>query len=210
MNLKEGFRFQNKLQELLSDTEEILGNEKNVVQVKTTYLRKKVSAEAEDETVLEKPPTEYADRITELVDFMVWLLKEKEALSAAIREAKRNAPIDIDCEVGLNASRQSAAATLTRMIGIRSSEVTVSGGGYGYRFNAEGNQISYKCDVKKVTTIHFDRNRVLAHVRRLTKQIDAVSMDIDRCIVNTDIAYAPPFDVNAPFIEVFEDYLSRR
>ena len=56
----------NKLQELLTEAEEILGNEKNVVQVKTTYLRKKVSADAEDETILEKPPTEYADRITDV------------------------------------------------------------------------------------------------------------------------------------------------
>lgn len=208
MNLKEGFRFQNKLQALLEETEEILGQDANVMQTQITYLRKKVSPEAENETVLEAPPSEYADRVTELADFMIWLLHEKEKLYAAIREAKRNAPIDIDCETGLNAARQSAAAILTRMTGLRSSETTVANGGFGYRFNAEGNQVTYKCDVKKVKTIHFDRNRVLAHVRRLTKQIDAVSADIDRCVVNTELPYAPPFDVNAPFVEVFDGFIA--
>ncbi len=43
---------------------------------------------------------------------------------------------------------------------LRSSEVTLSNGGTGCRFNAEGNQISYRCDVRRVTTINFDRNYI--------------------------------------------------
>ena len=36
--------------------------------------------------------------------------------------------------------------------------VLVHGGGNGYRFNQDGNQVSYRCDVRRVTTINFDRN----------------------------------------------------
>ena len=41
MNLKEAFRFQNKLQRLMDEGEGILNREKNVTKVETTYFRKK-------------------------------------------------------------------------------------------------------------------------------------------------------------------------
>ena len=206
MNLKEAFRYQNRLQSLLTEAQDILDYDNNVVKVKITYLRNKVMPEAEDETIEETPPTEYSDRITKLVGFMLFLLDEKEKLYAAIRSAKNSAAIDIDSETSLNSSRQRIAKILTDMTQIRSSEQVIPNGGYGYRFNAEGNQTSYKCDVKKVTTINFDRNTVQRHVKQLMQKTDAVSADIDRCVVNTEITYEPPFDVNSPFSDVFDSY----
>ena len=50
MNLKEAFRFQNKLQSMMETAEDILGREQNITRVQNTYLRRKVMAEAEDET----------------------------------------------------------------------------------------------------------------------------------------------------------------
>lgn len=55
MNLKEAFRFQNKLQSMMDEGSAILSQEQNITQVKTTYLRKKVMAGAEDETIMEQP-----------------------------------------------------------------------------------------------------------------------------------------------------------
>ena len=49
MNLKEAFRFQNKLQSMMADAQSILGNNGNITKVQNTYLRHKVMAEAEDE-----------------------------------------------------------------------------------------------------------------------------------------------------------------
>ena len=51
MNLKEAFRFQNKLQSMMETAEDILGREQNITRVQNTYLRRKVMAEAEDETM---------------------------------------------------------------------------------------------------------------------------------------------------------------
>lgn len=51
MNLKEAFRFQNKLECLIAETEEILSCEDCVTLTKRTYLYKKANPDAENETV---------------------------------------------------------------------------------------------------------------------------------------------------------------
>lgn len=206
MNLKEAFRYQNKLQSFLDDAQSILDCDSNVTQVENTYLRHKVMAEAEDETVLAVPETEYYEQITDIARFLLYLLDEKGKLFAAIRKAKSELDIDMDSAVSLNATRQSIARTFKRMNDLRSSEQTISNGGTGYRFNAEGNQISYRCDVRRVTTINYDRKVIRAALGKLNQQADETSARIDLCLVTSKVDYAPPFDVNASFAEAFETY----
>ena len=194
MNLKEAFRYQNKLQSLLDEAQGILDCDANVTKVANTYLRHKVMPEAEDETIMDVAQTEYAEQITDIARFMLYLLEEKSRLFAAIRKAKDALDMDMDSEVSLNAARQSIARTFKRMNDLRSSEQLLSGGGTGYRFNAEGNQISY-CKV-----IH-------AALSKLNRQADETSNRLDLCLVTSKVDYAVPFDVNASFAEAFEIYL---
>lgn len=112
MNLKEAFRYQNKLQSLLDEAQGILDCDANVTKVANTYLRHKVMPEAEDETVMDVAQTEYAEQITDIARFMLYLLEEKSRLFAAIRKAKDALDMDMDSEVSLNAARQSIARTL--------------------------------------------------------------------------------------------------
>ena len=56
MNLKEAFRFQNKLGTLMDEAQGILGREANITKVENTYLRQKVYDGAENETVVDTPP----------------------------------------------------------------------------------------------------------------------------------------------------------
>lgn len=207
MNLKEAFRYQNKLQALLDEAQGILDCDANVTKVANTYLRHKVMAEAEDETILDLPQTEYAQQITDIARFMLYLLEEKGRLFAAIRKAKDALDMDMDSEVSLNAARQSVARTFKRMNDLRSSEQLLSGGGTGYRFNAEGNQISYCCDVKRVTTINYDRKVIHAALSKLNRQADETSNRLDLCLVTSKVDYTVPVDVNASFAEAFETYL---
>ena len=207
MNLKEAFRYQNKLQSLLEEAQNILDCDSNVTKVANTYLRHKVMAEAEDETVMDVPQTEYYEQITDIARFMLYLLEEKSRLFVAIRKAKDALDMDMDSEVSLNTARQSVARTFKRMNDLRSSEQMLSGGGTGYRFNAEGNQISYCCDVKRVTTINYDRKVIRSAPTKLNQQADETSNRIDLCLVTSKVDYAPPFDVNASFAEAFETYL---
>ena len=209
MNLKEAFRFQNKLQSLMEEAQRILSREENVTTVKTVCLRSRVMEGAEDETRIAQPDCAYSEQITDIVRFLLFLLGEKEKLSAAIHAAKAHDDFDMDSEVGLNTVRQSVARTLQRMNALRGSANVLVNGGTGYRFNAEGNQVSYRCDVRRVTTINFDRTRVQEALRQLRRHADETSARIDRCQIMADVAYAPPFDVNGDFAESFEAFLTR-
>ena len=209
MNLKEAFRYQNKIQRLMGEAEDILSRERNVTKVENTALRHKVNPDAVDETTTEMPDTEYADQITEIAMFLMFLLNERDRLSYAIRAAKRNMDMDFDGEVSLNAKRQELAAIFRRMGEIRCSENLYPGGGVGYKFNAEGNQVSYRCDLKKVTTINFDRNKVRSFATGLNKKADGVSAELDRCMVNTEVSYEAPFDVNDTFAEVLQWHMGQ-
>lgn len=206
MNLKEAFRYQNKLQSFLDEAQSILDRDSNVTRVENTYLRHKVMAEAEDETVFAVPETEYYEQITDVARFLLYLLDEKGKLFAAIRKAKSELDIDMDSAVSLNTTRQSIARTFKRMNDLRSSEQMISNGGTGYRFNAEGNQISYRCDVRRVTTINYDRRVIRAELGKLNQQADETSNKIDLCLVTSKVDYVPPFDVNASFAEAFETF----
>lgn len=206
MNLKEAFRFQNKLGAMMDEAQSILGRDANITKVENTYLRKKVFDGAENETVVDTPPTEFADKITEMIGFLMHLMDQREKLSKAIHAAKNALPIDMDSEVGLNAKRQEIARVLKRMADVRNSEVFINGGGNGYRFNQEGNQVSYRCDVKRVTTINFDRKVARNFAAEMNRKADAVSAELDRCMVNSEVAYEAPFDVNDSFAEIFGAY----
>lgn len=207
MNLKEAFRFQNKLGSLMEEAQSILGRDGNITKVENTYLRKKVFDGAENETVIVTPPTEFADRITDIVRFLMAMMEQREALSKAIHAAKNALPIDMDSEVGLNAKRQEIARVLKRMSDVRNSEVVINGGGIGYRFNQEGNQVTYRCDVKRVTTINFDRKVVRNLAAEMNRRADHISAELDRCLVNSEVAYDAPFDVNDSFAEVFDAFV---
>ena len=128
MNLKEAFRFQNKLQSMMADAQSILGNNGNITKVQNTYLRHKVMAEAEDEVTMKAPSTEYSESITEMAEFLLFLLDEREKLSAAIHQAKVSLPLGagLDGEVSLNGKRQEIATLLRHMVGLRNGEVLIS------------------------------------------------------------------------------------
>lgn len=207
MNLKEAFRYQNKLQSLMDEAEFILSRDTNVTKVETTHLRSKVVPEAKDETVLNTPDTEYFEHITDIVKFLLFILDEKEKLFGAIRKTKSAQPIDMDGEVSLNANRQKAAQILKRMNDLRSSEQIMANGGQGFKFNAEGNQVSYRCDIKRVTTINFDRKVVQSKLKELNRKSDETSAQIDVCLVTSVVDYQPPFDVNASFADAFESFM---
>ena len=131
-------------------------------------------------------------------------------LAAAIRRAKNNLDIDMDSEVALNSARQTVAGIFRTMNGIRSSEQTIANGGTGYRFNADGNQVTYRCDVRRVTTINYDRNVIRAELGRLDRAADEMSAKLDICMVTSSVDYTPPFDVNSGFADAFENYLENR
>lgn len=118
--------------------------------------------------------------------------------------------LDLDMETGLNSQRQSIASTLQNMANQRTSERLFPNGGTGYRFNAEGNQVTYRCDTKMVMTINFDRNQVRKLAAKLYRQADEVSTRLDVALVTTQVDDQPPFDVNGTFESIFEQFCEER
>lgn len=107
MNMKEAFRYQNKLQRLMDEAVNILSRKGNITKVENTALLHKVNPEAQDETTVEPFDSEYGNYTTEVAVFLMYLLDEKQKLSQAIRLAKQAMSMDFDGEVSLNAKRQA-------------------------------------------------------------------------------------------------------
>lgn len=209
MNLKDAFRFQNKLETLMNETCDILQDRRNILKVKTTHLRSQVSAGERDVEVEEARPSDYAGQATGLATFLMAMLTEREKLADAIHDAKAKLDIDMDSQVGLNRTRQQLAATFRQMTAFRSGEKIVPGGGTGYRFNGDGNQVTYRCDAKVVTTIDFDRNKIKGITMELSRKADEVSGKLDKCLVNAEVSYEPPFDVNDSFDEILTAFIEK-
>lgn len=209
MNLKDAFRVQNRLQSIMDQAMDILEDHRNVLKVKTTHLRSKVMDDAQDVVVEENPPSEYAGHGNEIAEFLMVMMEEREKLSRAIRDAKDKLKIDIDSEVGLNRQRQALSRVFRNMTTLRNSEKIIAGGGSGYRFNGDGNQVTYRCDAKQVITIDFNRNKIRALAASLGEKSDALSNDMDKCLVNTEVDYVPIFDLNDGFDTILSDFLER-
>lgn len=210
MNLKDAFRLQNKINILMEEASSILMDGRNISKVRTTHLRSKVMSDAQDTVVEETAPSEYAGHANEIAVFLMTMMAEKETLSAAIHTAKSGLELDMDSETGLNRQRQRLAAIFRGMAILRCGEKLIPGGGTGYRFNAEGNQVSYRCDAKQVVTIDFDRNKIRGMAAELSGKADAVSAALDKCLVNTEVDYTPPFDINEGFDEILSDFLAHQ
>ena len=210
MNLKDTFRAQNKLQALMDEASDILQDRGNTLKVTTTHLRSKVMPDAQDAVVEESAPSEYAEHINQVATFLMAMLTEREKLSAAICAAKSKLTLDMDSETGLNRTRRSLADTFRRMAVLRNSEVVLPNGGSGYRFNGEGNQVSYRCDAKRVTTINFDRNKIRGMATELGRRADEVSARLDQCLVNTTVDYTLPFEMNDSFDTILSDFIQRQ
>ena len=210
MNLKDAFRAQNKLHALMDEARDILQDRGNTLKITTTHLRSKVMPEAQDAVTEDAAPSEYAEHINQVAAFLMAMLAEREKLNAAICAAKSQLPLDMDSETGLNRVRQSLADTFRRMAVLRNSEVVLPNGGSGYRFNGEGNQVSYRCDASRVTTINFDRNKIRGMATELGRKADEVSTKLDLCIVNTTVDYILPFEMNDSFDTILSDFIQRQ
>lgn len=209
MNLKDAIRYYNHIHSLCL-APAVFSLDSAFMRTETTYLRSKMVSGAEDLVVAQEPSLPlYVEHICELEKFLLYLLKEQEILGKAIREAKANLPIDPDQESVLNHQRRSIATALRRISEMRPSEKLIPGGGHGYTFNAEGNQVEYLCDAKEVTTLSFTPAPLGGTARLLFEQADAMDARMDTVQINTFVDYDPPFDISDTFETAFQKYLKK-
>ena len=199
MNLKEAFRYQNFLDELLGTAYSYLNNKNFVVSTVETHLKSQVNPDAKDEVIEVQKPYDVEFTPNELIDFVVKVVNEKERLSNIISDAKMRTEIDIDVAIALNKKKQGFARVLQSLSNIKSGEKVKNAS--DYKFNTDGNQISYYYKINEVTKIDFDRNDVRGLYKKLLKETDEVSTKLDSILINTELDFDPNWDLNDSFEE---------
>ena len=195
MNLKEAFQAQNKIGELLDYIGRYLSDEDNVMTVTEKHLRSKALAGQQDDSVDVSRKSEEMFEVGKLIGIWQQLMEEKEQLGLAIGKAKAGMDFNLDSAVDANKSRRSFLMTLQRLANRKSSHELQKGEGRGYVFNNDGNQTTYCYDIDRIMTIDYDRNKVRAMVKELTRESDEVSIKIDEALLHTQVDYEPKFDL---------------
>ena len=207
ISLKKSFELQNYLNGLYSAALGILMMQDNTTTTKQEHLRKKVYAEAEDETITKPKRNEFEFSINELIEFSCFIQENMANLTEAINAAKHSTEKNLDGMIAINNQKRRLLNHLTTMTNIKAKECITQG--RGVKFNGEGNQVTYLYDIKEVTTIDFDRNKVKAIVNRLRKELDKTSTEIDLMQLNTQVDFDHIFDIGDSLedaVEKWKDY----
>lgn len=203
MNLKESFRYQNYFDSMAAEAHLSITKQDHCMTTKKTHLRSKANPEANDiEEVVE--PDEYFKN-DDVVAFYMFLIEQKQRLGCAISKAKAGLDIDIDAAVASNKYRRSLARAIQVSLSFKPKKKIEQG--HDYKFNNEGNQAMYCYDIEVETSDNFDRHKARAIMRRMSNEADAVSEAVDLAMVNTEVAFTTPFDVNDSFEDSMKVFL---
>lgn len=205
MNLKESFRYQNFLSSMISGASASLVTQSHCLTTTKNHLRSKVNADASD--VRETVDVGEFPANDSVLDFMLFLIGEREKLTTAIGTAKASIKFDLDAAVETNKSRQQVCRSIGMMLRSKASKRIEKG--TDYKFNAEGNQMAYYYDVEVVSAEAFDRNKAKGVMHTLTAKADEISAAIDSAMINTRVDYEPPFNVNDSFEDVIAEFLAQ-
>ena len=197
---QEAFRYQNYLSLLLSQAMNYLSCESYITTTIQSHNRTKVNPDAQDEKITIQKPYNVIFEPNDLIDFVVKVIEEKEKLSNAIAESKRTLEFDIDAAMSINKMKQEFIQTLRRMAVIKSTELEKEG--TSYKFNNDGDQVSYRYPVKEVKTIDYDRNTVKSLISKFKKETDKISTERDRIDIMTEVNYDPIWEVDTPLEDI--------
>lgn len=204
MNLKESFRYQNFLDTLIADARCSIMNLSHSMIVTKNHLRSKANPDAVDEVMVEIVEDFYPN--DKVVKFLVWAVNEKEVLARLISNAKTSADFDLDSSVSSNRQRKELIKSINWLLAKKESKTKEYG--TDYKFNVEGDQISYRYEIEVERKENFNRAELKATVKQLNSVCDEVSSKIDEFLINTTLDYTPKFDVNSSFDDVMESFIS--
>lgn len=202
MILKEAFQYQNYLDKLLNMATEYLDNDSFLTTTKQTHKKSKADKDAADETIVVQKPQGINFSPSDVIDFIMEVLQEKETVGFAITKAKRNTKFDIDQTISMNKKKQIFISHLIKMANMKSMEKKSTG--IGYRLNVAGDQTKYYYDVEEITSIDFNRGNVKALVKKLTKDTEKVSAELDRIMILTEVDVVPKWDITDTLEDLIE------
>ena len=203
MNIKESFRYQKFLDNLMRSAASNLHNPYHCLKTTKVHLRHAVNPEAEDMTEV-VDDGEFVPNDTVLA-FMAHIIEEREKLSIAIGKAKASVGFDMDAAIETNKFRQSlngAVRQMLRQVGTKRKTKEVD-----YKFDINGQQVPYRYDVEITTIENYDKESAKALMRATIAKADEVSAAVDAAMINTVVEYEPPYDVNETFEDVLDAFV---
>ena len=204
MNLKESYRYANFLESLINKSMGWLNSSNFLTTTTQKHLRNASNPYANDETVVVAKTITIDATVMNMVDFTMVVLSEKEDLQNAIAEAKKKMESNMDVSLSMNKCRHRLIERLQYMHGLKPSESQSYAS--DYMLNATNEQVRYQYKMESVTTIDFDRNQIKGLLKRLMKETDEVSAELDALEINTEIDFNPVFDVNDTFEDLVEEF----
>lgn len=201
MNLKEAFHYQKFLDNLRQKALALLVQESVNTETIRTHIKHKVNADAEDIVETSEPYSEDFGA-NDLIDFATWLVGQKCALTEAINTAKRGIWFDVDAANASNIVRRQTANTLSSIANNKSYNKKIIGRGTDYKFNVEGNQVSYYYDIETISHPAFDQAAAKRLAVRMKSEADELSTKIEEAYINTEVDYVEPFSCHEEFNDV--------
>lgn len=200
MNLKESYRYANYLDGLLGTAYTYLRNKGFVTTTVEEHLRKQSNPDVENETIEVQKPFDVEFKPNDVIDFVVKVIEEKEKLSVSIAKAKNTTEINIDNAIAMNKKKQGFVSVLNGIADIKPSESITTGN--DYKFNNEGNQVKYFYNIKRITTIDYNRTDVRNLIKKYLKETDEISAKLDLIEITTQVDFIPKWDINEKFEEL--------
>lgn len=207
MKLKEAFRYQSFLNDIVSLAFLSMYNSEHALKVTRKHLISQSNPDEDDDIVEEIDNGEfYSD--DDVADFMTYLIFEKESLTSAITECKRHLGFNVDSAIEANKVRQRTIEALKNVL--KNKACVVKGIEKGYKFNAEGNQVPYYYDVEDTKEELFDREKLKSLLKRLTAKSEEMSAKIELAYVTGEVDFKPTFDMGDTFEDSMEIFLAMK
>lgn len=207
MTLKETFRYQNFIKQMMRAAELFLADPSNLVTITKSHQMKAANPDAEDKIETVAPETEYT--AADVLDFAASLVDERVALTKAINKAKAHAILDLDALIEGNKMRQSVVGLFRRVIQKGKPTESVSRG-VSYKFNVEGNQAQYYYDIVSKSQPTFDPAKLMRIVSDMSSEAERVSVSADALRVNTEVDFSPRYNVTLTFDEIMSQIAAKK
>lgn len=216
MNLKDAARYGKFLNDMIYMAQTTATSKDYTRKITEIHNKSKFNIEAQDETVEIVPQDKLNIKSNDLVYLAKDLINEKLNLSMSIAKYKSKLTIDwkeddkklsLDEAISYNKQLRSLISTCDSLDRIKSIEDKTRE--YGYKFNVEGNQVSYQYEVLIKREVDFDKKVVHNLSKSLKNKTDKISSLIDQAMSKDVIDFTPNFDINDSFEEIVEKYISQ-
>ena len=216
MNLKDAFRLQKFFSNTITTLNYYISTEgfaTKVVEIHEKNLANKDVANEEINLKNEKP---FECSIETLVFIIIDLMTEKAKLSYAIESEKKYSSVNwtidgklisIDIAIEYNSKTRELLGVLKHLNDLKSNVSKKNG--RDFKFNINGEQVSYNYNINVHSQIDFDRNIIKNLYKKYLEEADNISNMIERYMINSSVDFQSVYSYNDSIDDIIEKYSSK-